>query len=255
MGVRTSDWQSAGAGQVEDLSDILTFGGGAPISRDFLLATASPSAAQARFGGLNQIISGPVMGPIKSNGGAITVTGTGVISGGPDGVDAFAHSITKLTNSGAINGAAGTASAAGGLGVSNRETIAALINKGSIGGGAGGAGSIKGGAGGAGVLNAGAIPTLTNSGAIIGGAGGGGKKTGGAGGAGVSNAQGATITTLTNSGTISGGNGGLDAIGAGGAGGAGVSNAGTVKTLSNSGTIKGGNGGDSPPLVKDFAGL
>jgi hypothetical protein len=92
MGMQNSGWQSAGAGQVEDLSDIWTFGGGAPISRASLLATASPSAAQAQFGGMNQIISGPRVGPIKSNGGAITVTSTGIISGGPDGVDAVTQS-------------------------------------------------------------------------------------------------------------------------------------------------------------------
>ena len=172
MGMQNSGWRSAGARLVEDLSNIWTFSGGAPISRASLLATASPSAAQAQFGGMNQIISGPVAGPIDSNGGAITVTSTGIISGGPDGVDAITYSITKLTNRGAINGAAGAASAAGGLGVSNRQTIGALTNKGLISGGAGGAGSIKGGAGGAGVSNAGAIPTLTNSGAISGGAGG-----------------------------------------------------------------------------------
>jgi hypothetical protein len=45
MGVQTSDWQSTGAGQVEDLSDILTFSGRAPILRASLLANASPSAA------------------------------------------------------------------------------------------------------------------------------------------------------------------------------------------------------------------
>ena len=182
MGMQNSGWRSAGA-RLEDLSNISTFSGGAPISRASLLATASPSAAQAQFGGKNRIISGPVAGPVDSNGGAITVTSTGIISGGPDGVDAISSSITKLTNRGAINGAAGAASAAGGLGVSNRQTIGALINKGLISGGAGGAGSIKGGAGGAGVSNAGAIPTLTNSGAIIGGAGGSGGKTGGTGGA------------------------------------------------------------------------
>ena len=129
MGMQNSGWRSAGARLVEDLSNIWTFSGGAPISRASLLATASPSAAQAQFGGMNQIISGPVAGPIDSNGGAITVTSTGIISGGPDGVDAVTYSITKLTNSGAIKGAAGAASAAGGLGVSNLQTISALINK------------------------------------------------------------------------------------------------------------------------------
>ena len=82
--------------------------------------------------GVNQIITGPVTGPIDSNGGAITVTKTGSIAGGPDGVDAVAFSITKLTNRGAINAAAGAASATGGLGVSNLQTIGALINTGSV---------------------------------------------------------------------------------------------------------------------------
>ena len=171
MGMQNNGWQSAGA-RLEDLSNIWTFSGGAPISRASLLATASPSAAQAQFGGMNQIIFGPVAGPIKSDGGAITVTSTGSHRGGPDGVDAFTHSITKLTNHGAINGAAGAVSAAGGLGVSNLQTITTFSNSGAISGGAGDAGSIKAGAGGAGVSNAGAIPTLTNSGAISGGTGG-----------------------------------------------------------------------------------
>jgi hypothetical protein len=94
--------------------------------------------------GANQIITGPVTGPILSNGFAITVTKTGSIAGGPDGVDAVAFSITTLANRGAINGAAGATSATGGLGVSNRRTIATLINNGLIDGGAGGAEASKG---------------------------------------------------------------------------------------------------------------
>jgi hypothetical protein len=158
----------------------------------------------------NQIITGPVTGPILSNGSAITVTKNGKIAGGPDGVDAVAFSITTLLNSGAINGAAGAASATGGMGVSNFQTIATLINNGSIDGGAGGAGTMKGGAGGAGVSNAGTIATLTNRGTIGGGVGGNGSTLGGAGGVGLSNALGAKITSLTNqpTGTITGGNGG-----------------------------------------------
>ena len=69
MGVQNSGWQSAGARQVEDLSNIWTFSGGAPISRASLLATASPSAAQAQFGGMNQIISGPVAARSKATAG------------------------------------------------------------------------------------------------------------------------------------------------------------------------------------------
>ena len=109
MGMQNSGWRSVGA-RLEDLSDIWTFSGGARISRAALLATASPSAAQAQLGGTNLIISTPTTGPVLSNGGAITVTSTGIISGGPDGVDAVTQSITKLTNRGAINGAAGAVS-------------------------------------------------------------------------------------------------------------------------------------------------
>jgi hypothetical protein len=46
--------------------------------------------------GVNQIITGPVSCPI--HGGAITVTGTGVISGSPDGVDAFSHSSGTISS-------------------------------------------------------------------------------------------------------------------------------------------------------------
>jgi hypothetical protein len=49
-----------------------TDGNIAPVA--LLASTASPAAAQAEFGGKNRIISGPVSGPISSNGGAITVT-------------------------------------------------------------------------------------------------------------------------------------------------------------------------------------
>ena len=72
MGVQKSGWQSAGAGQIEDLANIWTFSGDAPTA----FCSRSPSAAQTQFGGMNQIISGPVTGPIFSNGGAITVTKT-----------------------------------------------------------------------------------------------------------------------------------------------------------------------------------
>ncbi len=41
MGMQNGGWQSAGARQVEDLSNIWTFSGGAPISRASLLAGAS----------------------------------------------------------------------------------------------------------------------------------------------------------------------------------------------------------------------
>ena len=140
MGMQNSGWQSAGA-RLEDLSDILTFSGGAPISRASLLATASPSAVQAQFGGTNQIISTPTTGPVLSNGGAITVTTTGSVTSpsgvtGLAGVDVTVYSTTTLTNNGAITGGAG--SAAGGAGVSNSATttITTLTNIGAISGGA-----------------------------------------------------------------------------------------------------------------------
>lgn len=219
---------------------------GAVRSRATLLASASlialaalgaPGAARATCSGIDQTISAPTLGPVLSTGGKITVTSSGSIAGGPDGVDSVTCSISKLTNSGAINGGAGAASAAGGLGVSNSQTIATLTNGGTITGGVGGSGGKTGGAGGGGVSNSGAVATLTNSGSISGGAGGNGTAFGGAGGAGASNAG--TITTLNNKGTISGGNGGA---GVSGFGGTGVLNSSKIATLSNAGTISGGMG-------------
>ena len=64
-----------------------------------------------------QTISTTVAGPIFSNGGAITVTNSGKINGGPTGVDAKSFSITTLSNSGAIDGANGAPGGAGGIGV------------------------------------------------------------------------------------------------------------------------------------------
>ena len=143
MGMQNNGWQSVGA-RLEDLSNIWPFSVGAPISRASLLATASPSAAQA-FGGTNQIISGPVVGPIDSNGGAITVTGTGSISGAPggDGVDAVNFPITELTNQlgGRSAAAAPPRRRRGGAGVANTNTITLLSNSGAISGGSGGAAS------------------------------------------------------------------------------------------------------------------
>ena len=157
-----------------------------PVSRVAMLAGASVAALMA-LGGAGvaraacvpslQTISGNTAGPIVSDGGAITVTGSGSILGGPDGVDALDCPITTLTNEagGAISGAGG-----GGAGVSNANTITTLTNIGMIAGG----GAVSGG-GGAGVSNAGTIATLTNSGAISGG----GTDGGSGGGAGVANAQ------------------------------------------------------------------
>src|SRR5271166_3205958 len=105
-----------------------------------LAALGAPDEARAACVPSLQIISGPRTGPVVSNGGAITVTSTGRISGGPDGVDAVACAITTLTNEsgGTISGATGASGAAGGAGVSNAATITALSNVGKISGGMGG---------------------------------------------------------------------------------------------------------------------
>ena len=216
---------------------------GTARSRRALLASASiivlavfgaPDAAKAACVPSPETISGPVTGPVVSNGGAITVTGSGDISGGPDGVDALTCNITTLTNQsgGTISGGAGGSSAVGGAGVSNAATITTLSNAGKISGGTGGFG-LQGGAGGAAVLNAGKITTLTNSGAI----------NGGKGGTGFTIDPGpGPIKTLSNSGAIRSGGGGVGAgasfSGVGGGGGAGVSNAGTITSLSNMGAIQ-----------------
>ena len=132
------------------------------VSRAALLAGASLVAlaalgasgvAQAACVPSRQTISGPIAGPVMSNGGAITVTGRGKIAGGPDGIDAVKCAITKLAikAGGTIlgrKGASGTTQ--GGAGVSNAATITTLTNAGAIGGGAGGSGS----SGGVGVANA-----------------------------------------------------------------------------------------------------
>ncbi len=107
MGGQKSGRRSARARQGEGLSDISTFSGGARISRASLLAGASlvalgalaaPDRALAQCSGLDQIISTSRMGPVYSDGGSITITGTGSISGDPDGVDAVTCAITTLTN-------------------------------------------------------------------------------------------------------------------------------------------------------------
>jgi PEP-CTERM motif len=225
--------------------------GAAPILCGFagallvaLAAFGAPSVARAACAPSPQTISGPVSGPIVSNGGAITVTSTGSVAGKPDGVDAASCSVTTLTDGGKINGGAGAASTAGGVGVSNGQRITSLINPGSITGGAGG----RFGAGGAGVSSTGAIGTLSNGGTIGGGRGGSGRfgtcciVPPGTGGPGMLNAG--TVTTLINSGSISGGVGGIydpPSVGQG-LGGAALSNSGKIGALTNSGKISGGAG-------------
>ncbi len=66
-----------------------------------IAALSSPGAtsvARAACVPSLQVISGSFAGPVVSNGAAITVTGSGDISGGPDGVDALTCAITALTN-------------------------------------------------------------------------------------------------------------------------------------------------------------
>ena len=139
-----------------------------------LAAVGASGVARAACVPSPQIIDTPTSGTIFSNGGAITVTGSGSIAGDPDGVDALTCSITTLTNQsgGMISGGTGRTSAPGGAGVANARTIR----------------------------------TLTNSGTISGGSGG----FNGAGGAGVSNVNGSTIRSLSNAlaATITGGTGG-----------------------------------------------
>ena len=139
-----------------------------------LAALGAPDVARACVPSL-QTISMPTAGPVLSNSGAITVTSSGTINGGPDGVDAPTCSISTLMNNGAIGGAAGGPSAAGGRGVFSGQPIMTLTNGGMITGGAGGIADAMGTAGGAGgtaILSGGNITTLTNNAMIIGGEGG-----------------------------------------------------------------------------------
>jgi hypothetical protein len=126
-----------------------------------LAALAAPDQALAACSGHDQTISTSRTGPVHSNGGAITVTGSGSILGGPsgdaggDGVSS-ASTITTLSNGGTISGGSGTtvSAGAGGVGVSNAGTITTLTNSGKINGGNGAFGRgfcCAGGAGGAGV--------------------------------------------------------------------------------------------------------
>jgi hypothetical protein len=188
-----------------------------------LAALGASGVARAACFPSPQTISGPVTGPVVGNGGAITVTGSGEISGHA-GVDADACAITTLTIK-----PGGTVLGTGirGLGVSNANTISALTNKGTIRGFTGvnnqlttstirtltNSGELRGRY--AGVFNNGLIATLTNIGNIT-------AHTG------VFN-NGGTITTLTNSGRINSGR----------SDGYGVDNFGTIVTLTNTGTIRG----------------
>src|SRR5271157_3565075 len=153
MGMKKSG-RRARARQVEGVSNISTFSGAARISRASLLAGASlvaigalaaPDRALAACSGLDRIISTSRTGPVFSDGGSITINGSGSILGGPggDGIDAVTCAITTLTNQsgGTISGGSGASSTgdggAGGAGVSNASTITTLSNGGAISGGKG----------------------------------------------------------------------------------------------------------------------
>jgi hypothetical protein len=93
---------------------------GAPL---LTLATlGAPGVARAVCAPSLQTISGPHTGPVVSNGGAITVTGSGKISGDPDGIDAAKCAITKL----AIKPGGTILGTARGAGVANSNTITTL---------------------------------------------------------------------------------------------------------------------------------
>ena len=80
------------------------------------LAALGPSgAAQAACTRPEQAITGSISGPVFSNGGAITISGTGEVIGGAEGVYAQNCGITTLSNSGLISaGTAGNRRADGG---------------------------------------------------------------------------------------------------------------------------------------------
>jgi len=71
-----------------------------------IAALAAPGSARAACTGANRHITTATPGPVYSTGGAITVSSSGSIQGGPTGVDAFVCAVTALKNSGAINGGA-----------------------------------------------------------------------------------------------------------------------------------------------------
>jgi hypothetical protein len=245
------------AGHVQEIASSLSAAGGAARgSRAGLLAGASlfalalfvvPGAAFASCTGTNQNFSGPTLGPVFSNGGAINVLGGGRISGVPTGVNALSCSISALTNTGSIGGFAATNPVVpGGVAVSNSQTITTLTNGGTINGGHGG----PDGAGGTGIDNVqftgAAINTLTNNGTINGGAGG----VFGPGGFGVFNGRLGVVSALDNNATIRGGAGGFGggALTGPGFGGGGVVNVGTITTLTNNGFILGGAGGGASSM-------
>ena len=154
MGMKHSGRRgSARARQVEGLSNVSTIGGGARISREFLLAGASLLAlaafaasdrALAACSGPNQTISSLERGS-SQHGGAIAVTTTGFVFAGSavlgrPGVLVAPCPATTIDNNGTIRGGIGFNSfgnAVGGAAVSNSATIMNLTNSGAISGGTG----------------------------------------------------------------------------------------------------------------------
>src|SRR5271166_4430067 len=194
----------------------------AAISLPSKLALALPCSPS------NQIIATSVPGPINSDGGSITITGTGLVSNSSGaGVQVDCPAAT-IDNAGSVVsvtgvsvrdiGSVGVLSNGGTIsfsvtGISNTGTISQLSNSGTI---VGDSGSISG------ISNAGTVSELSNSGGIIGSS------------VGISNTG--TIGQLSNSGTSSGGNLAIFSSGTG------ISNTGTISQLSNSGVVNGGFG-------------
>ena len=212
-----------------------------------LAALVAPCVAQAACSGANQTVSSSPSGTVFSTGGAITVpAGKAVIAGtSAPGVNAYACSVTTLTNQGSINGGSAPAGADNTAppGVGTSRAITTLTNDGTIVGGAGPGTLERGGAGVANIFSpssgTASITTLTNNGTIIGGQGEGSSSVGGTG---LANANGSSIGSLDNSkGATIGGGAGLGGPGLGG-GGAGIGNEGEISKLSNEGTISGGMG-------------
>ena len=226
-----------------------------PKQKTLALALTAALAVMAHAA-MAQTVSGPT-GPYTWTSGDLTVTPTGVISGGT-AVTAFG-TLGTLTNNGTISGgnsgilngviSNGTISNNGiidtlinngtisgtALGIANNGTIGRLINTGLISGGTAisdnaspigtliNSGIISGNI----VDNGNLIGTLTNSGLIDGGI-----------------TSDGTIGILTNSGTISGGIYNffgtiVTLINTGTISGDAIHNSGTINTLTNSGTITG----------------
>src|SRR5271166_4242179 len=223
----------------------------AAISLPSKLALALPCSPS------NQIIATSVPGPINSDGGSITITGTGLVSNssgagvqvdcpaatidnagsvvsvtgvsvrdiGSVGVlsngGTISFSVTGISNTGTISQLSNSGGIIGSsVGISNTGTIGQLSNSGTSSGG-----NLAIFSSGTGISNTGTNSQLSNSGVVNGGFG--------ISNTGISNAG--TIGQLSNSGGI------IGSLSGGFGNGIGISNAGTIGQLSNSGVISGGN--------------